>query len=405
MSLPEALASALGLVFALQASVLGVLIASTRRRRSRRPSQPERPSIPPVEVDDMRLTIYPRGDALYDAMLAAIRGAEREIFFETYIWKDDDLGREFRAALDERARAGVAVWVIYDRFANIVVPRRFFRLDPAVKVLGYRAIRSPLDLVNPRMWGRDHRKLLVVDRRVGFVGGFNVGALYRDCWHDTHLGIEGGEVEDLAFAFVDFWRRHASRGSTPPPPATRPWSANVRVHRNDPRRVMFPVRSIYVEAIEHAKSHIHLTQAYFVPDRAMLGALKDAARRGVAVTVLVPWESNHVLADWLARHRYEECLESGIRIFGYRGTMIHSKTCTIDGVWSTIGTTNMDRLSLAGNYEINVEVFDEGVARAMDDLFAADLQSSEEITLEAWRARPLPSRAAEALLAPLWVVA
>lgn len=404
MNLLQLVAYALGVLLTAQVLVLGWLMATNRRRKARRaPGRPPRPTLAPHVVGAQRITVYATGAQLFDDMLSAIRGARSEILLETYIWKDDALGRAFKEALIERARAGVAVWLIYDRFANLVVPRRFFDFPPEVRVLGYRSIRSPLDLLNPRRWGRDHRKLLIVDRQAGFVGGFNIGAVYRDEWHDTHLGIDGGEAHDLAFAFVDFWRTHALGQPSPPLPG-RPWSADVRVHRNDPRRVMFPVRSIYVEAIEHAKSHIHLTQAYFIPDRAMLGALKAAAARGVAVSILVPWESNHVLADWLSRHLYEECLEAGIRIFGYRGVMIHSKTCTIDGVWSTIGTTNMDRLSLAGNYEINVEVFDAAVAAEMDRLFAADLEHAQEVVLDAWRRRPLAARAAELVLSPLWVL-
>jgi len=404
MPLLELAAYAIGAVLAVQAAALVGLLALDRRRKARRaPGRPPRPTLTPHVVGAQRITVYATGAQLFDDMLAAIRGAESEILLETYIWKDDALGQAFKDAVTERARAGVAVWLIYDRFANLVVPRRFFDFVPEIHVLGYRSIRRPQDLLNPRRWGRDHRKVLVVDRRHGFVGGFNIGAVYRDAWHDTHMRVEGGEANDLAFAFVDFWRNHAPGRPSPPLPF-RPWSADVRVHRNDPRRVMFPVRSIYVEAIEHAQSHIHLTQAYFVPDRAMLGALVAAAARGVAVTVLVPWESNHVLVDFLSRHLFEECLEAGIRIFGYQGVMIHSKTCTIDGVWSTIGTANMDRLSLAGNYEINVEVFDAAVAAEMDRLFAADLEHAREIVLDEWRRRPLAARAAELVLSPLWVL-
>jgi len=395
----------LGIVATLQAGVLAVLWFTTRRRQARQgPEQLPRFAPEPVTVAGQRLTAYSTGAALYEDMLAAIRNAREEIFLETYIWKDDEVGREFKSAVTERAKAGVAVWIIYDRFANTVVPRQFFAFAPEIHVLPYRAIRSPLDLLSPRKWGRNHRKLLVVDRRIGFVGGFNIGALYRDVWHDTHLGIEGDEVNDLAFTFVDLWRRLCARGAPCPPMAVRPWSASVRIHRNDPRRVMFPIRSIYVEAIEHAQRSISLTQAYFVPDPPMLGALKYAAERGVSVKVLIPWESNHLLADWLSRHLFEECLASGIRIFGYQGVMIHSKTCTIDGVWSTIGTTNMDRLSLAGNFEINVEVFAPELAEQMERLFEDDLRNAREITLEAWRRRPLTARATELLLSPLWVL-
>lgn len=398
------ISTALLVIVALQAAVVALLTVSAGRRKKRQPAHPPHGwRMDPAAVADNAITVYADGVSLYDAMLAAIAAAEDEILFETFIWKDDEVGNAFRAALVERANAGVAVWVIYDTLANLVVPASFLDLPAPIRVLRYRAWTQWWYAINPRNYGRDHRKILVVDRTIGFVGGYNIGTLYRDVWRDTHMRIVGGEARDLAFAFADFWDGCADADEPRPALGQRPWSPFVRIHRNEPRKLLFPIRAIYVEAIEHAHRLIQMTHAYFIPDPAVLAALKRAAARGVDVRVLVPWESNHLLADWLSRHLYDECLRSGIRLFLYEGAMIHAKTAVIDGLWTMIGTANMDRLSLAGNYECNVEVFDADLGGRMEHLFSLDLTNARELTLAEWRRRPWAARALEALLAPLWV--
>ena len=157
---------------------------------------------------------------------------------------------------------------------------------------------------------------------------------------------------------------------------------------------------MYIEAIDRAEHSIRLTNAYFVPDGTLLAALKAAAGRGVDVRVLVPWVSNHVVVDWLARGYFTACLQAGIRVFGYRH-MLHAKTCTIDGQWSTIGTANLDRLSAVGNYEINAEVYSEALALQMEELFTSDTTNAFELTREHWMSRPWYSKLSERILSPL----
>lgn len=394
---------ALGGLLSLQLLILSVLMLRSRLRKQRVPPDGF-PFIHPPEaqVEHTRLQLYTEGRTLFDDMLAAIEGAQESIFLETYIWKGDVLGQAFKEALERKAAEGVAVYVIYDTFANLVVPRSFFRFSPSIHVLPYRAWKRPWHALDIRRYGRDHRKILVVDGQLGFVGGYNIGELYRTTWRDTHLRMAGPEVDDLTHAFVDFWNFHRWPQLPRIPMPPRIWSSELRAYRNDPVRLIFPIRSIYIEAIEQAQRHIFLSQAYFIPDEAILQALIRAARRGVDVRILVPWESNHVIADWLARHTFERCLREGVRLFGYQGAMIHAKTATIDGCWSMIGTANIDRLSLAGNYEINVEIFSDEVARAMEAIFTCDLANTREILHEEWRRRPWLARASEALLSPLW---
>lgn len=355
----------------------------------------------PVGETESIATVYTYGEDVFEAMLAEIRGARRRILFESYIIKDDRVGREFKQALIEAAYRGVEVYVIYDGFANLVVPRSFFRFPPSVSVLRYPAFRPGVLLMNIRKSGRDHRKILTVDGEVGFVGGYNVGAVYATEWRDTHLRVTGLAVWELENVFVDFWNMNR----LPYQPELEElgeaeWDARFRVHRNVPEQIIYPIRAMFLEAIDRAKERILFTQAYFIPDRELQRSLVDAAARGVEVNILVPENSNHVIADWISRGQYTVLLRGGVRLWLYQGAMVHAKTATVDGHWSTIGTANMDRLSLIGNYEVNVEIFDDGVARHMERIFANDLTNCRELTAQEWRRRSLAARFSELVLAP-----
>lgn len=406
MSITTLILRILVLGFTIQVLVLIWLYAVNRLRRDRMPEAGfPHIHLPPTWVGENELTLFAEGTTLYASMLADIQQAEHTIFFETYIWKADPLGQCFKDALIERAKAGVQVYVVFDWFANLVVPRRFKRFPsdiPTLHVYIFRSLTRPWHFLRWRNYGLDHRKILVVDNKVGFVGGYNIGEFYRSFWRDTHLRLNGPAARDLGFSFADFWNQE--RNHHPPIKVpVRPWSPIIRVHRNDPVRTSFPIRNIYLEAIEHAQQHIALTNAYFVPDPTIRQALIRAAKRGVSVEILLPWQSNHVFVDWLARHYFDEYLDAGIKLYGYAGAMIHAKSATIDGEWSTVGTANMDRLSLAGNYEINVEIFDARFAEQMKRIFAVDLFNARPILPAEWAARPWYNRAAEWILSPLWL--
>ncbi len=390
-------------VLAAQLAVAATLVAVDTWRRRVRPHRAVFPRTAPAttRVEGSEVTVYTYGEDLYRDMLAAIRSARHRILFESYILKGDRVGAEFKQALIEAAERGVEVFVVYDGFANLVVPRRFFDFPPAVNVIRYPAFRPGVLLLNVRKSGRDHRKILTVDGRVGFVGGYNVGAEYATEWRDTHLRLVGPAVWELENAFSDFW--NANRRRDQPRLAdvgADHWYSRIRAHRNVPEVLIYPIRAMYLEAVDRARDRILVTQAYFIPDREILGALIAAARRGVRVDVLVPERSNHVIADWLSRGCYTALLRGGVRLWLYRDAMVHAKTATIDGVWSTIGTANVDRLSLTGNYEINLEIIDDGVAGCLERVFANDLTNARLLTLEEWRRRPIMAKFSEAVLAP-----
>ncbi len=372
------------------------------RKRRRAPTAFPWMSLEPVDIEGNKLRVYTYGEELYAAMLASIDAAQEQVLIETFIWKDDAVGNDFKRRLIAAAKRGVDVFIIFDSFANLVVPRQFKRFPAPIHVLRHRTFPRPWRILDPRQYGRDHRKLLVVDGKIGFIGGFNIGARYATEWRDTHLSLTGPVVADLDNAFIDFWNMHRSRRLPKlEDSATRSWQAEIRVHRNDPKAFMFPIRAMYLEAIDRAGSHIHLTHAYFIPDRSMFRALEAAAARGVDVCILLPARSNHIVADWLARGFYTRCLRGGIRLLLYQNAMIHAKTAQIDGMWSTIGTANMDRLSLAGNYEINMEVYAPQLAEQMEKVFENDLTNTRELTLHEWVARPWYAKIGETILLPL----
>ena len=395
--------SAIGLASAQVAAAATVWAVDSVRKR-REPPGGEFPRTDPqaVTVADSTFTVYTYGVDVYDAMLEAIRGAKKYIFFETYIWKSDAVGQEFKDELIAAAERGVDVYVVFDSFGNFVVPETFKRMPPSVHTLRFPLFRPGLLTLNVRKSGRDHRKIVVVDGEQGFVGGYNIGELYATQWRDTHLRVDGPAVWELDNAFVDFWNAHRrphhpeleDRGA-------RSWDSRIQSLRNSPSSLLFPVRGAYINAMDRATEHVLLTQGYFIPDAEFLDAMIAATRRGVDVRVLIPEVSNHVLADWVARSLYSRLLRAGVTIWLYQGAMVHAKTGTVDGRWTTIGTTNIDRMSMRGNFEINLEVYDRDLAGRMEQIFETDLTNARQLTLEEWESRSMIVRILEELLHPL----
>lgn len=384
----------------LTASIL--LIISAIRDRNKKERSFPRIELKEVQVGANRLQLYGYGRDLYEAMLEAIDNAQESIYIESYIWKDDEAGWDFKAHLAQKAAQGVEVYVIFDRIGNLVVPEDFKNsFDPAIHLLQYQAFGSIEHLIDPRRYALDHRKLLIVDGHTSFIGGYNIGSLYANSWRDTHVRIEGPASAEIARSFTDFWNRFCKKDKKISRHHPRRFDPLINLHGNDALRLAFPIRDMYIEAIHRAEHSILLSNAYFVPDGSLLEALKAAALRGVDVRILVPWTSNHVVADWISHSYFSECLEAGIKVLGYRHAMLHAKTCTVDGQWSTVGTANLDRLSSLGNYEINVEVYSSEFAQQMERLFACDTDDAVELNAQQWHQRPWYTKLGEHILTPL----
>ncbi len=382
---------------------VALTLVDSYRRRGKKPKPFPVHRSEGVTIGEGTVTTYTFGQDLYEDMLSAIEHAQHQVLFETYIWKGDAVGERFKAALYAAAKRGVEVYVIYDGFANLVVDPRFKHFPKPLRVLRYPIYNAGLRFFDLRRYGRNHRKILVVDDAVAFVGGYNIGSAYATEWRDTHVRITGPAVWDLKRAFADFWNLHRRRRQGPALLLDTPshWEPHIRVHRNVPRLWMFPIRSMYIEAINRASRNIYLTQAYFLPDSEFVNALEQAAERGVDVQILLPAKSNHVVADWIARGYFGELLACGVRIWLFQDAMVHAKTATIDGAWSTVGTANIDRLSMTGNYEVNVEFTDADMAAEMESIFAVDVSNSRELTREEWDARGVHRKFTELVLAPL----
>ena len=391
---------------ALQAVLVAILVLMAQLRKRRQGPREGFPweEQPEVELENSedRLKIYPYGVRLYEDMLEAIQNAENYIFVGTFIWKSDEIGQRFVDALEEKARQGVQVYVVFDGLANVFVPPSFKKFPEDIHRLHFRPLSGPARILNPRNVFRFHRHEMSVDGRIAFLGGYNIGSLFAAGWRDTQVRLRGEIVKEAENSFTDFWNAHRTMDLPEiTPDEERDWNPAARVRRNDPYMRIFPIRGMYLEAMDRANTHIYLTHAYFIPDRAMRRGLIEAAQRGADVQVLIPEQSNHVTADWLARRYFYELLENGVRIFRYKYIMIHSKTATIDGVWSTIGSANIDRYSLLGNYEINLEVYSERLSAQMEEMFEVDKTNATELTLEEWERRPLPAKFVERILASL----
>ncbi|USR79784.1 phospholipase D-like domain-containing protein [Arcanobacterium pinnipediorum] len=389
-----------------QIAAIAAVIAVDEKRKRRNPQRGEFPHHPPLstQVSDSEVTVYTFGNHLYDDMIAAINSATNRIYFESYIFKADDVGYRFRHALINAARRGVEVFIILDTLGNLNQdPRsRQFPPLPSLHVVHFPLLRPWIFTARSKDSGFDHRKILIVDGKVGFVGGYNIGRLYADHWRDTHIRVTGARAWELENAFIDMWNQYRSTHHPHlPDDVVRSWVSTFTVSQNVPAYRSYPIRANYLDAINRASKNIWITMGYFIPDYAIRNSLTSAARRGVDVQILIPQFSNHIIADWVGRPHYAELLAAGCRIFLYKDAMVHAKTMTVDGIWTTVGTANLDRLSMAGNYEVNAEIFDAGLATVMEEIFELDVTNCVELTLESWQKRSRLARLAERLMKPL----
>lgn len=366
-----------------------------------------------------RVGLLVDGPATYDAMSAAILNAQDHINMETYIIEDDEIGRRFAEQLIGKQRSGVQVNLIYDSVGAINTPKAFFKplQDSGVNVLEF----NPINPLNARKgWQvnqRDHRKLLIVDGRVAFVGGINVSSVYSSGsfgkhkatkadtpWRDTHLRMAGPVVSEFQKLFMATWSEQ--KGA---PLASRDYFPELGSKGNEVVRAIGsspeePYSQIYVtllSAINSAETQVYLTNAYFVPDPQLLAALKEAVLRGVDVRVLLPDKIDSVFVYHASRSYYDELLSAGVKIYLRQDALLHAKTALIDGVWSTVGSTNLDWRSFLHNYEINAVVLGQDFGAEMHALFKKDMESSKLVTLEDWRNRSLGARLKERA-ARLW---
>lgn len=362
-----------------------------------------------------RIILLQDGPATFQAMFAAIRNAKNHINMETYIIENDEVGNRFADALIEKQSGGVQVNLVYDSVGSMNTSREFFRrlTDAGVKVVEYNPINP---LTARKGWDvnqRDHRKLLIVDGKTAFLGGINISSVYSGGsfsrqskrppgggapWRDTHLQVEGPVVSEFQKLFLATWKKQ--KGETLAPSEYFPQLGSqgrevVRAIGSSPDEAYSLIYATLISAISSAETSVYLTNAYFVPDPQLLAALKDAVRRNVDVKIILPGRTDSWLVFHAGRSYYSELLSAGVKIYERRDALLHSKTALIDGVWSTIGSTNLDWRSFLHNDEVNAVILGQEFGAQMQRMFDRDLSFSIQITLEQWQQRPVSDRLKE----------
>jgi len=362
------------------------------------------------------------GTTTYKAMFEAIENAKDNINMETYIFEDDEVGQHFADLLIAKQRNGVQINLIYDSVGTFYTPQEFFTplKESGVNVLEFNPVNP---LVARKGWQfnrRDHRKLLIVDGQIAFVGGINISSVYssgsfgsgtrnksksttnsteeKQPWRDTHLRMSGPVVSEFQKLFMATWKEQKGE-----PLAAKnyfPEQANqgnevVSAIGSTPEEPYCQIYVTLLSAINSAETQISLTNAYFVPDPQLLTALKEAVQRGVDVRLLLPEKTDSIMVFNASRSFYDELLSANVKIYERQDALLHAKTVLIDGVWSTIGSTNLDWRSFTNNQEINAVVLGQDFGAQMQAMYEKDLESSKQITLEDWRKRSIVARIKE----------
>ncbi len=362
-----------------------------------------------------QVTLLQDGPATYQAMFKAIEAARDHIHLETYILDDDEVGQRFAQVLIDKQRQGVPVHLIRDSAGTLGTPPAFFqRLSASgIKVLEFNPLNP---LVSRKDWElnqRDHRKLLIVDGRTAFLGGINISSVYSGgsfsrgsrlrpgggpAWRDTDLQLQGPVVAEFQKLFLATWAKQ--NGDALPArdyfPQLNPVGHEVvRAIGSSPDEPFSQIYATLLSAIGSAETSIHLTNAYFAPDPQLLAALEAAAARKVDVKLILPSQTDSWLVFHAGRGYYDRLLRAGVRIYERRGVILHSKTALIDGVWATVGSTNLDWRSFLHNEELNAVVLGATFGAQLQAMFDKDLAGSGEVTLVDWERRPVDLRLKE----------
>jgi cardiolipin synthase len=362
-----------------------------------------------------KVDILQNGDTIFPAMLGEIKKAKSTITFAQYLLKGGSLSDRFAESFAERCRAGVKTYLLLDSHGSSEVPEQMPSMlsEAGCRLEFFRRIKAPQVILPWKLLQynyRNHRRILVIDGRIGFTGGYGISDAWlgdgrtEDHWRDTNVRVEGPAVKYLQAAFTESWLettgvllggdgffpRLEPRGNTP-----------AQVVKSSPVGGSFQNYLLYLLSIHSAKKTIFITNSYFIPDDRMIDSLLEAARRGVKVVVLVPGKIDHKITYRASRRYYGRMLLGGIEIFEYMPALLHSKTMVVDGVWATVGSTNFDNRSFALNEELNLTLYDRDLARHLEKIFAQDLKHARKITYEQWQSRPIKEKFFELFTFPV----
>lgn len=358
---------------------------------------------PLVAGNSARLLID--GPETFAAMFAAIQQARDHVNLESYIFDNGVVGERLADLLIAKRTQGVEINIIYDSVGSIATPPEFFeRLKSNhIKVCEF----NPVNPLKGRRWrinNRDHRKLLIVDGGTAFTGGINISGVYSTGsfgskrkkpdpskgWRDTHVQIDGPAVAEFQRLFLETWAKQCGAPLRQPnyfPRLSAKGNKVISVIGSSPDDALNLTYVALLSAITHAEKSVYVTMAYFVPDQQTIETLKTAARRGVDVKLILPGFSDFAAVFHAGRSHYSDLLQAGVKIFEHREALLHAKTAVVDGVWSTIGSTNMDWRSFLHNDEVNGVILGEEFASQMQRMFVRDLADAVPIDLGRWKAR------------------
>jgi cardiolipin synthase len=361
-------------------------------------------------VGGNRVEVLLNGEEVFPAKLAAIRAARKTITYAQYVFEEGEPAADAARALAEKCRAGVKVHVLIDAVGSLMMPvaYRDWMTQAGCQVVSYRPLTPwAIDRVNYR----NHRRILVVDGRVGITGGSGTSGKWsgngkqEGQWRDTDIRVEGPVVSQLQGAFAENWLEATGAAIGGPDyfpwPLARKGDVDAQIVRSSPAGGSVAMYTMFLLAMASARHSIYITNPYFVPDDKMIDTLIQARERGVRVVLILPGAIDHNLVRQASRAELGRLLKAGIKVYEYKAALLHSKTMVIDSMWATVGSTNLDRRSFELNEELNLVVYNGEVARRLERVFLADLEQSREVTYVQWANRGFFSRFLEILSIPV----
>ena len=365
-------------------------------------------------VDGNRVDVLLNGDETFPAMLRDIKAAKRTITFAQYLYEGGAIAYELAQSFADRCRSGVEVNILLDSHGtNTPAEIPEIMRDAGCHVEYFRRVEAP-QVVLPwklmRYNYRNHRRILVIDGRIGFTGGYGISAAWMgdgrtpEHWRETNARIEGPLVKQLQAGFAESWLEATGillGNDGYFPRLERRGKVQAQIVKSSPAGGSFQNYMLFLISITSAKKSILITNPYFIPDEQMIDALLHAAGRGVRVMVLVPGKIDHKITYRASRSNYGRMLLGGIQIFEYMASLMHAKTMVVDGLWATIGSTNFDNRSFALNEELNLAIYDRVLGRRLEEIFQADLKYSRRITHEEWQSRGIRERLFENFAFPI----
>lgn len=365
-------------------------------------------------TQDNEVKFFTDGTNKFADLLSKIEQAKHHIHIQYYIYRGDHLGQTLIEALAKKAAEGVEVRLLIDHLGSINTPSGFF--DELRKNGGEVAYFFPLKLptLNLRLNFRNHRKLVIIDGRIGYIGGFNVGDEYLGLnprfgyWRDTHMRVEGSAVSQMQAQFLMDWnvsaRSEIGMETVYFPREGGKGKAGIQILSSGPNHSEEQIKNAYIKMITNATKSVYIQTPYFIPDESLFSALKIAALSGVDVRLMLPGKPDHKLVYWASVSYFDQMLECGVSCYVYKKGFLHAKTLMVDGRVASVGTANMDIRSFRLNFESNALIYDSNAVSKLEQIFMDDMQYCEQLTLKAYQSRPLLHRFRESvarLLSPI----